>query len=110
VLEGPRPGFVHGVFGDLLRAIRNEIHHTEERVIKGELGASDPLMVRADGPERDHPSEAGQTIKTLDRLRVGTCEITFVQLATALREMSETCERLTRLAPAHVGARPLPSP
>ncbi len=107
-LNEPRPQFVRAVFGDRLRGIRNEIHHTEESLMGGELGIGDPLMLQADGPEVDHPSEVGQTNKTIDRLRVGTREITFVQLAEALHEMGEACGRIGNVPPIRAGELPGP--
>lgn len=99
-LNEPRPNFIRSSFSDKLRNIRNEIHHTEEILMKGLLGDGNPLMLRADGPETPHPTETNQTNKLIDRLVVGTRELLFPDLAVALSEMAEYCAKISSTVPS----------
>jgi hypothetical protein len=81
-LNEPRPEFIHARIADQLRSIRNEVHHTEEMLMDGRVAEGMPLMLRADGPETPHPTEANQTNKSIDRLIVGGRELLFFDLST----------------------------
>ncbi|GAA4796689.1 hypothetical protein [Lysobacter hankyongensis] len=95
LLSNPRPNFIQAKFADQIRAIRNEIHHTEDSLMKGLLGSGNPVMLKADGPETVHPTEANQTNKLIDRLVVGQQELLFSELATALTEMADYCKKIS---------------
>lgn len=94
VLNDPKPNFTSGGFADKLRNMRNEIHHTEETLLEGELGAGNPFMLKADGPETPHPTEANQTNKMIDRLVIGSRKLLFTELAQALVEMADYCDKI----------------
>ena len=100
LLTNPRPNFVQAKFSDQLRFIRNEIHHTEASLMKGLLGAGNPIMLKADGPETPHPTEANQTNKLIDRLVVGRQELLFSDLAAALTEMAQYCQKMSDIVPS----------
>lgn len=94
-INNRRPVFVSDQVHDQLRNARNEIHHMERMVMDGEVSEGQSISIRADGPEVIHPSEDGQTIKTIDRLAVGRYEILFSDVAEWLAEMAEFCELMT---------------
>jgi hypothetical protein len=104
LLNNPHPNFTRSEFGNKLRDIRNEIHHTEEVLMDGRLGEGDPLMLRANGPEMPHPTEANQTNKLIDRLVVGSRELLFSELSEALNEMGQYCEKISNLVPSSTAA------
>jgi hypothetical protein len=91
-INDQRPSFVSASVHDQLRNARNEIHHMEELVMKGGVTQGRSSAIHADGPEIIHPSEPGQTIKTIDRLSVGNCELLVQDIASWLLEMAKFCE------------------
>jgi len=95
VINSQRPNFVSASVHDQLRNARNEIHHMEELVMKGDIVQGQAAAIRADGPEVVHPSELGQTIKTIDRLSVGNCEVLLCDVADWLLEMTQFCELMS---------------
>ena len=60
----------------------------EEMVVDGRIVQGQPFALSPSGPELAHPTEANQTIKTIDRLVIGTREVKFTELAALLTEMS----------------------
>jgi hypothetical protein len=86
--------------------MRHEIHHLEEMVMDGRLQEGQSFALRPDGLESAHPTEVNQTIKTVDRLIIGTREISFVELATWLKEMARVAERIADFG----SSRSIPSP
>jgi len=99
LLNDPRPDFSKAKFSNKLRNIRNEIHHIEEVLMDGRLGDGNPLMLKADGHETPHPTEPNQTNKLIDRLQVGSRELLFTELASALNEMACLCEKVADTVP-----------
>jgi len=99
-LNSPKPSFVHANVSKQLRNMRNEIHHTEEMLMNGHISRGQPLMLRADGPETPHPTEANQTNKSIDRLIVGNHELLFSELADWLVEMGVYCEKISKTLPS----------
>ena len=95
VLSEQRPRFVADYVSDQLRIFRNEIHHTEEYLMDGRIQQGQPIAVRPDGPEVPHPTEANQTVKTIDRLVIGQLELKFSDLASWLREMGRFAEKIS---------------
>jgi hypothetical protein len=83
-----------------LGTIRNEIHHLEEIVMQGRIGDGQPFALKADGPEVPHATERNQTIKTIDRLIIGSSEITFRELAKWLDEMGLAASRIADALPS----------
>jgi len=81
------------------RTIRNEIHHLEEMVMDGRISDGQSFALKADGPEIPHPTEAKQTIKTIDRLVIGENEVKFSELAKWLKEMMEFVEVISDYLP-----------
>ncbi len=84
------PSFFREKIAKRIRDIRNEIHHLDEHLIQGTFREGQWLALRPYGPEAPHPSEDGQTVKTFDRLAIAGRELLFVDLASWLREMSDT--------------------
>jgi hypothetical protein len=100
-INDKRPGFVSASIHDQLRNARNEIHHMEDLIMSGDVPLDKSVAIRADGPEVPHPSEQNQTIKTIDRLTVGNCELKTADIRDWLLEMAEFCELLGK----HSGQR-----
>ena len=98
-LNEERPRFIADNISDQLRAIRNEIHHLEELVTDGRLTEGSPFALKPDGPETSHPTEANQTVKTIDRLVIAQRELLFADLASWLREMGRFAEKLSAYGP-----------
>ena len=48
------------------------------------------------GPETLIPEEPGQTLKTYDRLQIGSYEITFLELCTWLNEMGRCADQISK--------------
>jgi len=74
--------------------MRNEILHLEESVLNGKVLEGQSFALRPDGSEIPHPSEANQTIKTIDRLVIGSHEIKFRDLVIWLTEMMHVVARI----------------
>lgn len=89
-----KPSFATDLIADRVRLMRNEIHHLEELVIEEQLLEGQPFALKPDGPETPHPTEAQQTIKTIDRLVIGEREVHFFELATWLREMASVAKKI----------------
>lgn len=100
ILNNPKPNFTSGGFADKLRDIRNEIHHTEAALLSGKLGAGNPFTLKADGPETPHPTEPNQTNKVIDRLVIGSRELLFTEVAQALVEMADYCDKIASTVPS----------
>ncbi len=103
VLNEERPRFIADDISDQLRTIRNEIHHLEELVMNGRLTEESPFALKPDGPETVHPTEANQTVKTIDRLVIAQRELLFSDLATWLKEMGHFAEKLASYGPTKIG-------
>ena len=93
--------FASDLIADRIRGTRNEIHHLEESVLHGKIVQGQNFALRPDGPEVPHPSEGNQTVKTIDRLTIGSHEILFSELASWLAEMTDV---VSRIADAMVAA------
>lgn len=95
-----KPSFATDPIADRFRLMRHEIHHLEELVIDGRLQEGQPFALKSDGRETPHPTEAHQTIKTIDRLVIGEREIHFFELAIWLREMASVAEKIAEFGPS----------
>jgi len=84
---------------DRFRLIRNEIHHLEEMVVENRITEGQPFVLRPDGPEVVHPTEPNQTIKTIDRLVIGTREVRFTELSDWLTEMLRFAKKIADFLP-----------
>ncbi len=96
LLKEERARFPASYVSDQLRNIRHQIHHTEEHLMNGRIQRGQPIAVMPDGPELPHPTDASQTIKTIDRLSVGQIEIKFSDLAMWLREMGKFADKISK--------------
>lgn len=99
VLNIDKPSFATDAIADRFRLMRHEIHHLEELVMDGRLQEGQPFALKSDGPETPHPTEAQQTIKTIDRLVIGEREVHFFELATWLREMASVAVKIAEFGP-----------
>ncbi|UBU61415.1 hypothetical protein LDB30_09845 [Acidithiobacillus ferrooxidans] len=88
---------------DCFRAMRNDIHHLDDLVMSGRLQEGQPFSLRPDGPEIPHPTEANQTIKSIDHLTLGTRKVSFAELAIWLREMAYVAEQIAEFRPSSSG-------
>lgn len=92
----PKPAFIQPQIADRIRDLRHSVQHTYEKIAKGHISNDSPFVLAIDGeevpvPESDQP---GQTLKTFDRLRIGSEFITFSDLKSVLAEMGHCAERL----------------
>lgn len=51
------------------------------------------------GPEVPHPKEENQTIKTIDRLVIGSNEVRFREIAEWLSEMASYAQKIADFLP-----------
>lgn len=91
--------FATDAVSDRFRIIRNEIHHLEKMVMNGQIAEGQPFSLKPDGPEIPHPIEPHQTIKTIDRLAIGTHEVRFSELTTWLTEMANFVVKIADFLP-----------
>lgn len=91
-------------------AIRNAIHHLEEMVMDGRIVAGQPFALSADGQEVQHPTEPNQTIKTIDKLVLGSHEIRFSEIATCLIEMAAFAKKMADYLPSNSAGSVTTSP
>ncbi|QQQ00813.1 hypothetical protein [Lysobacter enzymogenes] len=103
VLQSYRPEFIRESYAGKLRAMRNEVHHTESSLMKGRLGAQVPILLKPDGIETAHPTEVGQTDKTFDRLVIGQHQMLLSDIAAALEEMADYCRIIGEAPSATTG-------
>lgn len=69
-------------------------------VMHGRIANGQPFALKPDGPEIPHPTEANQTVKTIDRLVIGTREMRFTELAALLKEMASVAVRIAEFLPS----------
>ncbi len=105
-LNADKPSFATDAIADRFRLMRHEVHHLEELVMDGRLQEGQSFALKPDGPEIPHPTEANQTIKTVDRLTIGTRKVSFVELATWLREMARVAEKIAEFGPSSSSPNP----
>jgi hypothetical protein len=98
-LNEEKPSFATNAVARLFFDMRHEIHHLEELVVDGRLEEGQPFALKPDGLETPHPTEANQTIKTVDRLIIGEREVKFAELAAWLREMGRFAEKIAEFGP-----------
>jgi len=72
-----------------IEKMRALVHHTLDRIAKGEIAENTPFAIMPTGPER---TENGQFIKIIDRVKVGNEEIRFYELSSWLKEMAACAE------------------
>ncbi len=94
VLKVKNVNFASGRVADRFRIIRNEIHHIEGKIMNKLITDGQPFVLKPDGPEIQHPTESNQTIKTIDRLVIGSLEIKFSEITTSLRELAVVAEKI----------------
>ncbi len=104
-LNAEKPAFVTERVAGRLRDMRDEIHHLDEVLVSDEgLKEGQPVALYPDGPERAHPTEADQTIKSIDRLVIGRRELLFSDLTAMLIEMGRYAEKIAEFSPANTPA------
>jgi hypothetical protein len=99
LLASPKPAFARDDVSDQLRNVRDTIHHLEERLMDGSVPEGTFNSLVADGPEVDVVDEPGQTLKTIDRLVIGDCELLLSDLVMWMNEMSDAAEKLSKFSP-----------
>jgi hypothetical protein len=100
MLNTEKASFAADSVADIFRTIRNEIHHLEEMVMEERIAEGQPFALKPDGPETTHPTELNQTIKTIDRLVIGSREVKFSELAKWLTEMSSFTVKIANFLPS----------
>lgn len=99
LLCSEKPTFVADRVSDRLRTVRNAIHHIEDQILNGTLPEGHSFTLNPNGPETPIPDEPGQSVKRIDRLVIGTMEITFLELAEWLVEMGHYAEKIAEYKP-----------
>lgn len=84
---GTKPDFVTDKVADRIRNMRNAIQHLDNEIINGTLAEGASHAIVASGNEVPKPDEPGQSIKTINRLEIADCKITFRELRDWLSEM-----------------------
>ena len=92
-INDAKPDFLNAGAGQI-KNVRDEIHHFEEAILKGRIGENEPIAIRADGIVVPAPDEPGQTIKTIDRLVIGTHYVLAADVAKWLAEMSMYAQKI----------------
>ena len=91
----PKPQFTEARISDRIRNVRDAIHHLDEKIIDGSLSENTPFALQATGPETPIPDEPGQTLKAIDRLKIGRLEIKLMELHKWLVEMGRCAEQIS---------------
>ena len=96
-----RPSFTTDRIADRIRAVRAAIQHIDGDILNGNIAINDYFVISAHGPVTPVPGEPGQTLLTVDRLKMGTHEIMFADLCAWLTEMAQCAEKIlqARLRP-----------
>ena len=90
-----KPLFTRSHITDRICNVRNAIQHLDKKVLNGTIPANTPFALRANGPETPIPHEPAQTLKTIDRLQIGSHEIPFSDLCKWLLEMARCAEQIS---------------
>jgi hypothetical protein len=98
-LTWPKPVFNSDKVAAQLRNARDAVHHLDDKLKDGEVRDGTPIVLAPAGPEVAHPSEAGQTIKTFDRLTIGEHDLLFRDIAGWLSEMEAIAIRIAEFDP-----------
>lgn len=104
-LNSEKASFATDAVTSRFRTIRNEIHHLEEMVMECRIASGQPFALGPNGPEVQHPTEPNQTIKTIDRLVIGSREVLFSELATWLTEMATFAVLIAEFLPNSTSVR-----
>lgn len=94
-----KPAFASASVAHRFNKVRHELHHMEEVLVQGRLKQGEPFVLAPTGPEVPHPTEVGQTTKTVDRLVIGSREIFFTELVDWLQQMTAVAIRIADFAP-----------
>ena len=105
-LAHERPDFSTDRIADQLRLMRNGIHHLDEMIVKGQVTEGQPIALKPDGLVSQHPTEHGQTVKTIDRLVIGKERVSFRGIAAWLGEMSAAAEKISKFEPTRSSLGP----
>ena len=98
-LNHEKPAFATDKIAGHLRELRRQIHHLDEHLVKGKIEGGQPFALIADGPERNDPANPGNTLKTLDRLVIGSKELLFTDLVAWLGEMCREAQKIAMFIP-----------
>jgi hypothetical protein len=70
-------------------------------MLDGRLENGRPIAILPDGPEVQHPTEPGQTIKSICMLIIDKHKITFAELVDWLAEMGQFAEIIANHDPSN---------
>lgn len=105
-LADVKPRFITDKIAFQVRDMRDAVHHLEKLVVRGEIAEGQPIALKPEGDEFPHPTEAGQTVKTFDRLVIGPHSLKFSDIANWLTEMSSVAARIAQFDPPVGTIRP----
>ena len=90
-----KPAFVSDVIANRVRKMRDTIHHLEGQVLSATVPVGSEYQLRADGPETPVVGEPGQTLKKIDRLKIGINEIEFSEIRAWILELAVYADRIS---------------
>jgi hypothetical protein len=91
-----KPRFTEDRIASRIRDVRDAVQHLEDQVLDGTVPEKTPFMIQAVGSETPILEEPGQSLKTIDRLQIGSFEIMFSELCSWLKEMGQYAELISR--------------
>ena len=97
LLKDTEPRFADHSVNKPVFYTRNEIHHIDNRIVKGEIPIDRPFVLLPSGPETPHPTVAGQPVKAIDRLSIGKLDLPFADLAALIKEIVEFAHAISNI-------------
>jgi hypothetical protein len=111
-LLSDKPNFIQDRNANRIREIRNTIHHIEnrvedsevmgkpnEKISKGNVSEGEPFMIKPEGIEKPVEGEPGQTLKLINKLQIGSFELTATELMEFLQEMGRYAKKISLYSP-----------
>jgi hypothetical protein len=95
------PQFIGPGIAEQICNVRHAIQHLDDRLLepfkrrRPPIPENAPFALRANGPETPIPHDPGQTLKTIDRLQIGSHEIPFSDLCKWLLGMARCAEQIS---------------
>ena len=99
ILQVDRPMIVRDTVSGQLRRFRDAIHHVDEMIVDGRYESGQPAALLPGGLEIAHPAEENQTIKTIDRISIGSQELRLPLISEWLTEMHGIASQLAEYFP-----------
>ena len=95
LLCAEKPTFIADKIAGRLREVRDAIHHMEEKFMDENIPEGTSYTLSPYGLETPVDGEPNQTLKKIDRLKIGKMEIMFSELSEWLIEMGHYAEKIS---------------